>query len=273
MPLSTLPSGWTIVAILALTVCRPSDISHVATADVTFSVKRGEITGPDSVGPGWARVRVDEDGGGHRVVIFRLAESMPDSELPNFLAVLDTAVATPPSALALGGSEVGDTGDVILQLNSGRYILGCVVSTNGHRHFTTGEAKALVVTNAPVSAGRDAPPAVTQEVRMVDFAYVGPERWAAGSHMLRVHNGGRQDHLFVLARLRPGSSLQDWMKADDAGEIATPVAGVARLGPGAVAYLPVELQSGAYIAYCLIKDPGTQRVHVELGMLRAIRVE
>jgi hypothetical protein len=191
------------------------------------------------VEPGCARVRVEEGRGGHRVVIFRFAEAMPDVDVTTFLAVLDTAIATPASALALGGSEVGTTGDVIVQLTPGRYILGCVVSADGHRHFTTGEAKLLFVTNAPVSAGRSAPPAATQEVRMVDFAYVGPERWAA----------------------------------DEPDDVAASVAGVARLGPGAVAYLPVELSAGSYVAYCLVTDPKTRRQHIELGVLRAIQVE
>lgn len=107
---------------------------------------------------------------------------------------------------------------------------------------------------------------------MVDFAYVGEERWQAGPHVLRVENSGRQEHQLRLVRLPPGSSLQDWLNADDPGEVGTAVAGVARLGPGAVAYLPVELPAGAYVAYCLIPDAASGRPHVELGMLRAIQV-
>ena len=256
----------------SLTSCAAQDISPAASADVTFAVSDGAVTGPDSMAPGWTRLRVEEHGGNHRVVIFRIAESITDANLTTFLAVLDTANFTPPPTLALGGSEIGDSGDIVLQLTPGRYILACVVRDgDGHRHLSIGEAKTLVVTNAQVSAARDRPPVATQEVKMVDFAFVGPERWPAGSHMLRVPNEGRQDHVLILARLRPGSSLQDWMKAPD--DIATPVAGVARIGPGAVAYLPVELQAGAYVAYCLVTDPSTKRQHIELGMLRAIFVE
>jgi hypothetical protein len=118
----------TIIAILAaLTACGPRDLTSVPAADVTFSVRRGSLTGPDSIGPGWGRVRVEEGRGGHRVVIFRLAESMSDADLTSFLAALDTANITPAPALALGGSEIGETGDVVLQLTPGRYVLGCVV--------------------------------------------------------------------------------------------------------------------------------------------------
>ncbi|MGH7696761.1 MAG: hypothetical protein ACRENH_17360 [Gemmatimonadaceae bacterium] len=96
----------------------------------------------------------------------------------------------------------GDIGDVVVQLTSGRYVLGCVRrGWTGHRHASRGEAKVLVVTNA------------------------------------------------------------------------TPVAGVARLSPGGVAYLPVELTAGDYVVYCLITDPKSERRHVELGMFRAITVD
>jgi uncharacterized cupredoxin-like copper-binding protein len=51
------------------------------------------------------------------------------------------------------------------------------------------------------------------------------------------------------------------------------VAGVARLGPGAVAYLPVELPPGTYVLYCLTPDAASGRPHIQLGMFRAIEVE
>ena len=63
------------------------------------------------------------------------------------------------------------------------------------------------------------------------------------------------------------------MIAEDPGEIGTAVAGVARMGSGAVANLPVELRAGIYVAYCLITDPASGREPVEMGMLRAIQVE
>lgn len=272
-----MPLRHTVVTLLTLgtfAACRPQEITRLPAADVTFAVRGSAITGPDSVGPGWSRVRVEEGGAGHIVVIFRVAGAATDADLTTFLAALDSAPATPASAVALGGPEVGDIGDVVVQLTPGRYVLGCVRrGRGGHRHASSGEAKVLVVTNARVTAGRDSPPAATQEVQLVDFAYIGPDRWPAGSHMLRVQNGGHQEHQLRLARLRPGSSLDDWMNAGDPGDIATPVAGVARLGPGAVAYLPVELPAGAYVAYCLITDPASGREHIKLGMLRAIQVE
>jgi hypothetical protein len=177
---------------------------------------------------------------------------------------------------------MGDAGEVIVELLPGRYVLGCVSrGKDRHRHAATGEAKLVVVVADPArgtpdahaAPGRATAPVMTQEVRMVDFAYVGPDRWRAGRHVLGVRNVGPQDHQLRLVRLRPGSTLQSWATADDPDAHATDVAGVARTGAGRVAYLEVELPPGDYVAYCLIPDPRTRKPHVELGMLRAIRVE
>ena len=240
-------------------------------ADLLVSVRADKVEGPDSIGPGWTHVRVEEDGKGHILVLFRLSGSAPD--LGAFLTALDTAAATPRGATALGGPEVGDTGEVVLQLTPGRYLFGCVRrAQNGHRHASLGETKVLLVTGGPVAAGRTSPPASTGELKLVDFAYLGPDTLPAGAHMLRVENAGTQDHQLRLARLRTGASVQDWMKAPNPNLVAPAVAGVARMGPGAVAYLPVELSVGTYVAYCLVTDPASGREHIQMGMLRTIQV-
>ena len=121
---------------------------------------------------------------------------------------------------------------------------------------------------------RDHPaPRETERIRTVDFAYMGPDRWPAGSHMLRIENGGAQDHQLRLIRLRPGSTLQDWVKAPAPGRHGVPVAGVARLSPGSVAFLPVDLERGTYVLNCLVTDVVSGRQHVSLGMFREIHVE
>ena len=235
------------------------------------SIKGGAISAPDSATPGWTRLRVDEDGAGHILVVFRLPDGLSDSAVTSLMLALDTVPATPAPVLAMGGPEVGDTGEVIIELTPGRYLLGCVMrGEDGHRHLVTGESR-LVTVSGLVTAGRDSAPVMTQEVGMVDFAYVGPERWTAGTHMLRVDNRGQQDHQLRFARLNPGSTLEQWMQSE--GETGTTVTGVARLGPGGIVYLPVTLVPGTYVAHCLIVDPASGRPHVLMGMVRAITVQ
>jgi hypothetical protein len=239
------------------------------------SVRAGVVTASDTVEAGWTRVRVEEDGLGHILVVFRLTDGATDADQAAFLAALDTARATPLQAVAFGGPEIGDSGEVVLQLSAGRYVLGCVMrGPDNHRHASTGEFKSLMVTGVSSRSGpRAAAPAGTQDVRMVEFAFVGPERWPAGTHMLRVDNRGKQDHQLRLIRLHQGTSVQAWLSAERPGRLATQIAGVARMGPGGVAYLPVNLERGTYVMSCLITDPASGRQHAELGMFRAIRVE
>ena len=63
------------------------------------------------------------------------------------------------------------------------------------------------------------------------------------------------------------------MRAERRGRLATPVAGVARMGPRMSAYLPVTLPPGEYVLNCLVSDPATGKMHIELGMVRSIIVE
>ena len=56
-------------------------------------------------------------------------------------------------------------------------------------------------------------------------------------------------------------------------DYATAIAGVARLGPGAVASLPADLPPGEYVMYCLVADPASGEPHIARGMLKPVRVE
>lgn len=251
----------------AVAACGPGPGSP---PDLLVSVGAGTLSAPASIGSGWARIRVEEDPDGHVVVLFRLLDD--GAGIAAFLAALDTADATPAAAVAHGGPEVGRVGEILVELAAGTYLLACVRrGEDGHRHAAGGEAAVLRVTAAPRAAA--GPPTATQDVPMVDFAYPGADRWVAGDHLLRVENRGAAEHQVRIDRLHAGSSLKQWMEADEPGEHGDPLAGVARMGAGTVAFLPVRLGPGRYVLYCLVTDPGTGRQHVELGMLREISVE
>lgn len=261
----------TLPAMLAS--CAPGDSAPggATERELLVSVRGGEVIAADSIESGWHRVRVEEERGGHILVAFRLLDSSADTAA--FLQELDSSSATPRSALALGGPEVGTTGEVVIRFTPGHYLLGCVRrGRDGHRHAARGEAKVIVVSDGP-GASATVEPVATERVGMVDFAYLGTDRWAAGAHMLRVANRGPQDHQLRIARMHEGSSLRDWMDAEEPADHATPIAGVARLGAGALAYLPVDLPPGVYVFFCLVSDAHSGKPHTELGMFREIRVE
>ena len=239
---------------------------------LAVSVSSGTLTAPDSARAGWTRLRVEEDGGGHIVVIFRIPDSLTPADLKALRMAMDTSRATPRDAVAYGGPEVGDSGEVTLYLTPARYLIGCVSrGEDGHRHLAGGEWKVMDVLR---SRGRRASePLADHEVRMVDFAYAGEATWPAGEQVIQVVNRGRQEHQLRIDRLHPGVSLQAWLTAADSVEVSTPVAGAARMGPRRTVFLPVSLEPGAYVIYCLVPDYISGRMHVELGMFRAIKVE
>ncbi len=272
------------LALLAIVGCTQSDsppqadsavVAEAPVAEpVLARVDAGSITAPDTIEAGWRLVRVTEDGAGHIPVFFLLQDSLASPDTAAFLRELDEGVETPGQALALGGPEVGDSGEVYIHFTPGRYLLGCVARDEaGHRHAALGEAKLIVVPDAPPAAGAEAPPEASYLVRMVDFAYMGPEDWAAGPQVLRVDNAGQQDHQVRIARLNQGLTTRDWLYAEEPNDHATSIAGVARMGSGVVAYLPVDLPAGEYVIYCLVPDAASGRPHVMLGMLRSIHVQ
>ena len=259
-----------------LAACASAEPTNVAKlADLIVTVRPGALTAPDVVGPGWTRVRVAEaEDAPHIVVVFRLPATSTDGDVNAFVAALDTAPATPRPGVAIGGPEMGARGDVIVHITPGLYVIACVRrGKNGHRHAGTGESKVLQVRSTTAADSAFAtPPRSTQVVRMVDFAYAGPDQWAPGAQWLRIENTGQQDHQLRLVRLRDGVTLQAWMTADDPDTMATAVAGMARVGSGEVAYLPVDMLPGSYVVYCMIPDATSNRPHIEMGMLRAIQV-
>lgn len=249
-----------------------------AQAGLIVEAARGALQAPDTVRAGWTRVALAPSDARHIVVVFRLPGPMRDDTLTAWLAALDTLPVTPAPAVAMGGPEMGARNAVHISLTPGHYLLACVTrGDDGHRHAHGGEHRRLTVvgnaddTNGDTAARADSLVA-TQTLRLVDFAYVGPEQWTAGAHLVRLENTGAQDHQLRLVRLREGATVQAWMAADDPDTLAAPVAGMARMGPGTVAYLPLTLEPGRYVAYCLVGDAASRRPHVELGMLRAIEV-
>jgi hypothetical protein len=268
-------SRFRVLAALSCAIAACSDAPRARNApraDLTVSVRSGSITAPDTVAPGWTRLRVEEDGVGHIVVAFRLPNASSDADVAKFLAALDTTATTPKSGVAMGGPEIGDTADIVMNLTPGRYVFGCVSrDATGHRHANSGEARSFVVASATVAPGRAAPPVATHELRMTEFTYAGIDTWRAGAQVIRVENVGTQDHQLRLVRLHNGSTLEQWVVEPE--QHGTPIVGVARMGPSEVVYMPADLPPGNYLAYCLIPDAATKRAHVEIGMLKPIHVQ
>ena len=291
IPERTFPGsvGWPIVvtrhiplpALVMLSVaCSPADTRGraVPLPEIVASVAGGTITAPDTVHAGWTRLRVNEDGEGHILVVFRFhddsgTDSSVGADSSEFLAALDTAPNTPPAAVALGGPEIGDTGEVILRFRAGRHLIACVRrAEDGHRHASLGEAKMFVVVDRRDSTEAAQEPIATDTVTMMDFAYGAADRWPAGRRLVRVENTGQEDHQLRIVRLRDSTMVTAWLRQEESAR-AEGIAGVARMGAGEVAYLPLDLAAGTYVMHCLVAGRGEGKPHIEMGMFKVVKSE
>lgn len=262
-------------------------------APLVVSIRDGALSAPSAIDAGWHRLHVTAEVGSHIVVAYRVPSSADAADLAALMSVIDTARATPAYARALGGVEGSAGGDVILAFTPGRYVLACLSrGDDDHRHAAKGEHSTFTVTDAGTDSSVRAPePQATAHLGLVDFAYTGPEVWTAPAHantnahanargapdstatyMLRVENTGRQDHQVRIERLLNGATARTWLSADDRANISQYVGGIARMGTGAVAYLPMRLAPGTYVVYCLVPDAASRTPHIELGMLREVTV-
>lgn len=264
----------------AFVACRDDSASRSQSSGTSSSMLEVTIRDDtlllgDGRSTGWTRVRLQASAESHIPVVFRLAPSVASSDVPAFVAALDSMSATPENAVAIGGPEMGAAGDAIVHLTPGRYVVACVRrGEDGHRHAHRGEFAVLEVHgSSEADSATAAAPESAHLLRLADFAFVGEALWTPGATMLRIENTGRQDHQLRLARLHDSVTLMQWAESEDPSTVSTNVTGMARLGPQQVAYLPVDVQAGTYVAYCLITDPVTKKPHIELGMLREITVK
>jgi hypothetical protein len=236
---------------------------------LSFRASKGAMEGPDAAAAGWAQLHQEVGEARHILVAFTLPRGV---EPAVFAAALDTAVATPLGAAALGGSET-PASDAIIELESGRVLVGCMSRDSaGIRHASQGEWHVVNVRARPSPAAMLAPSNVKIDVALGDFAFITAPRWPSGSQLVQVRNTGREDHLMLIARLHPGATMLDFFAAEGTNRVADPAIGISRMSAGRTGFLPMNLQPGRYVLYCLITDPATKKSHVDLGMLREIEV-
>lgn len=255
-------------ALLLAVGCREPE--QAAVPSFVVNVASCHIDAPDTVRPGWSRMRVEEEGSPHVVVLFRMPDDVAASAISSFVAALDTSRMTPAGAIALGGPEVGQVGEIMHDLTPGEYLLACLMrGEDGHRHAMAGEVRVLHVRGERQALE---PPTDAIALGMRDYIYDTDASWPSGVQTLHVANHGREDHQVRIDRLNAGMTLNDWLRAEENTTVGQPVTGVARMSPGQSAYLPVQLEPGTYVLYCLIPGADTGTLHGEMGMIRAVEV-
>ncbi|HET7093318.1 MAG TPA: hypothetical protein VFI22_07570, partial [Thermomicrobiales bacterium] len=245
---------------------------------------------PSRTQGGWTRITLRNAGTPeHHAMFMRLNDGVTADDFtkaaqgPDLGALfgMSTSIGGP------GSISAGEEASVILDLKPGNYVVICTIpNPDGTPHYQMGMLQPLTV-----SAAAQALPEPTADgaVALLDFHFMGiPETVAAGPHVWKVTNPGKQPHELMVARLAPGLDVQTIMgmleapPASPAAGMATPmaeaspmagappfvgVAGVAPMSPGETNWMPFDLEAGDYLALCFVPDPATGKPHFALGMV------
>jgi len=178
-------------------------------------------------------------------------------------------------AVVVGGDSSNATG----VFAPGNYLIICFVSSpDGQMHVMKGMFRRLVVTTpAPSRAAAPAPePQSDVTVMLSDYTFTLSAPLTAGSHTIRVENGGPQLHEVTIEQLAPGKTLADvqrWMAGGMKGEPPTkPVGGFIGPDVGTTGWFTVTLTPGTYLLTCYVPDAKDGKPHLAHGMMKAMTV-
>ncbi|MEP6571755.1 MAG: hypothetical protein ABJD11_03635 [Gemmatimonadota bacterium] len=225
------------------------------------------FTIPARISGGLTRVRlVNRDPVWHEASLIHFMDST--STLDSYLAAARAGNEYPAFARDIGGLSFlapGDSADVLVDLEPGRYAVVC-----WHRdHVLQGMGSTFAVV---AHAGPSVAPGPSTEVVLTDFS-VPPLVPHPGHELLHVTNIGPSEHELAILKLMPGKTYADFMAWRAAGEIgpapARSAAGTAALRPGSEAWVDVTWTPGEYTLICLLED-SAGAYHADLGMRRAM---
>jgi hypothetical protein len=252
-----------------------------------FEARDFAFTGPTTATAGLTRVRLVNRGPAwHEALITRLPDSVTADA---YVAAARAGEAFPVGADDAGGPgkvAAGDSSDVILDLEPGRYAVVCWSDS----HVKVGMIASFVIavgeakpSTADQRASRDADslagrPANAREVRLEDFRIAHDSGvYQRGLNVLHVRNTGARPHDVTYYRLAPGRTIRDfgaWSVSRKGVPPATPVGGMVTLAPGRDGWVELELLPGHYFAACGTPESGPDgvRIHAQMGMIDVFEV-
>lgn len=208
---------------------------------------------PTTVPGGLVRIRLVNRGAHwHHALLVRL----DSTSAGGYLAAAQAGDSLPPGGEDVGGPPLvaaGDSSEVLLELQPGRYLLTCWTSGGtGASHIKAGMLRELTV-GVPVDGGATPPPADVV-IRMTDYAFAVAPVLTSGTREIRVENAGRSYHELDLVRLTPGSTSSTywaWKGNHQVGPApGTPVGGTSDFGTGGRAWFTATLLPGRYLLIC-----------------------
>ena len=179
---------------------------------------------------------------------------------------------------APGYAEAGGRTQAIVDLPAGNY---AVLTEEGA--WAT-PLDVMPSTNATPDAIEE--PSSDLDLRLQEFAFdTFPKDVAAGQHVWKVTNGGKQPHQMIVGKVPDGMTFQQVIAGFQPPPNGTPVpgamtraefhsvGGIEIISPGNTAWSLVDLtEPGTYAVVCLVPDEQSGMLHVAEGMASVFTV-
>jgi hypothetical protein len=232
------------------------------------------VTGADTAHAGFARLLVrNASRGSHGIALVRLKHRLTTPQVLRAFADENPALLE-----SLGGIQdvaPGRPWEMTVRLVPGSYALVDFGQNGPKPNYARGLYKRFRVA---ASSDEGTAPAIAGEIAMRDFRFDFrlPERFS-GHGIVRIANLGRAPHEITLVRIDGRHSARDVLDLIVAGAPEPPrwasiVELVSVLDAGKAAYVKLDLAPGRYVALCLIDEPGSHKLHAQLGMIRTFDV-
>ncbi len=173
----------------------------------------------------------------------------------------------------VNGVEPGASQVATAELAPGHYVVLCFIPTAGEHgmpHVSMGMIDELDVVETDEIAPTPLPVAT---VELSDFTIDIPNRFTGG--VVEVLNNGSANHELILMRFDDGKSIADLAAWSQSGMPAERpfdyVGGIGAIAPGTKAWATLSLESGDYVALCVVRGP-TDQPHIDLGMITPFSV-
>jgi hypothetical protein len=210
---------------------------------------------PDTLPAGLVHVRfVNEGRFWHHALFSRLDSTQSPS---GYLAEIREGKDFPSGAIDFGGPPLckgGDSAEVIVRFNPGRWVALCTSSGGGFWHVAAGMLDSFVVVPGGRQRSVDEP---TSDLTLVmrDDGFSFPDTVKPGRRWIRIEDRGARWHECDILRIEPGKTIADyraWRHVEHLGSPppAVPVGGCGDFIPGTVQWSLTDFRPGRYLFVC-----------------------
>jgi hypothetical protein len=212
----------------------------------------------------------------HQAQLVRLDDGKTADDL---MAAMKRQGPPPTWAKFMGGPNgvaPGQETTSTSSLEPGHYVAVCLIpGPDEVPHVMKGMIQPFEVTPGEGALAQATPAEDT--VTMLDYSFKLSRPLAAGHHTILVENAGPQPHEFVLLRLAPGKTVQDFGTWATTGRMkgpppAMPLGGIAVLEKGGSGQFSAELTPGEYGLICFVPDAKDGKPHLVHGMESQFKV-